>query len=103
MRQFYVYILSSRSRNTYIGVSNNLGIRLWQHRNGLGEFTSRYRITRLVYFEITQDPYAAITREKQIKGYSRFKKARLIESINPAWNDLSESLGLTADSSLRSE
>jgi putative endonuclease len=87
--QFYVYILSSASRILYVGVTNNLTIRLWRHRNGQGSsFTLRYRIDRLVYYEPTGNPIAAVAREKQIKAWRREKKIRLIESLNPEWRDL---------------
>ena len=95
MRTYYVYMLSSRSRNLYVGVTNDLAARLWQHGNGEDEFTSRYRIDRLVYYESTSDVMAAIAREKQIKSYRRAKKIALIAASNPAWNDLAEGLGLT--------
>ena len=100
MKQYYVYMLSSRSRNLYVGVTNDLERRLSEHRTTLESFTQRYRIARLVYFEVTNNPSAAIAREKQIKGYRRSKKTALVERMNPAWNDLSEVLGLrvsTAD------
>jgi len=102
-RTFYVYILSSKSRRIYTGVTNNLERRVWEHKNKLAEgFTKRYKIDRLVYFEQTDDVISAISREKQIKGWLRSKKIKLIESTNPTWEDLSESWH-KADSSLRSE
>jgi putative endonuclease len=91
MRDYYVYILSSRSRRLYVGVTNNLPVRLSQHRQGQCEFTARYKIQRLVYFETTANVMAAIEREKQIKSWRRSKKLALIESTNPAWDDLSDS------------
>jgi putative endonuclease len=94
VRHYCVYILSSRSRHLYVGITNNLAIRLAQHRESDHGFTNRYRIDRLVYFESGNDPWAAIRREKQIKGYSRAKKLQLITSMNPAWNDLGILLGL---------
>jgi putative endonuclease len=88
----YVYIMTNRSRTLYTGVTSNLQQRVFQHKNKLvAGFTSRYRIDRLVYFEETPDIRDAIAREKQIKGWVRSKKIALIESINPAWEDLSES------------
>lgn len=87
-RTFYVYILASRSRNLYVGVTSDLMRRLAQHRAGASEHTRRYRITRLVYTEWTNDARAAVAREKQLKSYSRAKRVRLIETINPAWNEL---------------
>ena len=88
MRQFHVYILSSRSRNLYIGVTNNLHRRLQMHRAGDVCSTARYRIVRLVYVESTDDVRAAIAREKQLKGWRRERKLSLISSMNPAWDDL---------------
>lgn len=88
-RQFHVYILASRTRVLYIGKTSDLIRRLFQHRNGLCYgFTRRYNVTRLVYFEVTSSVLAAISRERQLKGWSRRKKIHLIESLNPAWLDL---------------
>ena len=87
-------MLSSRSRNVYVGVTGDLERRLSEHRMTFESFTRRYRIARLVYFEVTSNPSAAIAREKQIKGYRRSKKTALVERMNPAWNDLSEVFGL---------
>ena len=87
--RYYVYILSSRSRNLYTGVTNDIFRRVWQHREGRGsEFTRRYRIHRLVYFERFDSVNSAIAREKQIKAWTRAKRIALIESQNPAWDDL---------------
>jgi putative endonuclease len=86
---YYVYILSSRSRNLYTGVTNDIFRRVWQHRGGRGaEFTRRYRIHRLVCFERFDSVHSAIAREKQIKAWIRAKRIALIESQNPAWDDL---------------
>jgi putative endonuclease len=88
---YYVYILASRSRVLYTGVTNELQRRIYQHKHHLMPgFTSRYNVTRLVYFEETADVKAAIAREKQIKGWLRKKKITLIEEANPGWEDLSE-------------
>ena len=88
-RTFYVYILASRSRRLYTGVTNDLHRRVRQHRQGSpGSFTERYRIDRLVYFESTHDIRAAIAREKEIKAWSREKRIRLIEGQNAGWLDL---------------
>ncbi|HEV2498349.1 MAG TPA: GIY-YIG nuclease family protein [Terriglobia bacterium] len=104
MKSYFVYIMSSKSRTLYTGVTNNLMRRVYQHKHGiLPGFTSSYRITRLVYIEETGDIRAAICREKQIKGWLRAKKIALIESCNPTWEDLSVDWYLKADSSLRSE
>ncbi len=74
---FYVYILSSKSRRIYIGVTNNLERRVWEHKNKLTDgFTKKYKIDRLVYFEQTNNVISAISREKQIKGWLRSKKSK---------------------------
>ena len=101
-----VYLLSSVSRRVYVGVTNDLARRLWEHRYGptLG-FTRRYGISTLVYVESIAEPLTAITREKQIKGWTRVKKLALIEAYSPGWHDLAERYGLTGtppDPSLRS-
>jgi putative endonuclease len=86
-----VYIMASRSRTLYIGVTSNLHHRVWQHKNGTyGGFTSKYQATRLVYYEEFVMMMNAIAREKQFKGWSRAKKLALIEEKNPGWLDLSE-------------
>jgi len=87
-RTYFVYILASRSRNLYVGVTNDLPHRVHQHRTGQSEHTRRFRITRLVYVEETYDIRAAIAREKQIKAMSRAKKLALISTANPGWDDL---------------
>jgi putative endonuclease len=90
MRNYFVYILASRSRVLYAGVTNDLVRRVWQHKTSqIAGFTTRYRIDRLVHFEETSDVTAAIVREKQIKAWSRAKKVALTESANPMWDDLS--------------
>ena len=91
MRDYYVYILSSRSRTLYVGVSNDIIRRLQEHRSGNATtFVTRYRVHRLVPIEQTDDIDAAIQREKQIKGWRREKKIALISEMNPGWEDLSE-------------
>ena len=88
--EYYVYILSNSSRTLYVGVTNNLVRRLYQHKQKLVEgFTKKYNVTWLVYYEQTQDVKAAIFREKQIKGWRREKKVELIALLNPLWKDLS--------------
>ena len=73
----------------YTGVTSNLPKRVWQHKNGTSiGFCTKYNLTRLVYFELFEDMYQAISREKQIKAGSRKAKIKLIESINPVWRDL---------------
>jgi putative endonuclease len=89
-KTYVVYILASRSRTLYTGVTNNLQSRLVQHREKLNPgFTSRYNVARLVYFEVLGDIRVAISREKQIKAWRREKKVQLIERGNPTWEDLS--------------
>ena len=74
----------------YIGLTNNLERRLYEHKNKLIEgFTKKYNVVKLVYFEKTSDINSAIAREKQIKSWAREKKNNLVNSMNPAWNDLS--------------
>ena len=90
VNQYYVYIMTNKSRTLYTGVTNDLERRVYEHKQKLVPgFTAKYNITRLVYFEVTQDIQAAIAREKQIKGWLRSKKIALIESVNPEWKDLS--------------
>ena len=93
-RQFYVYIVTNKSNEVlYIGVTNDLARRIWEHKNGTAEgFTNRYNAGRLVYYEVFDDPEAAIAREKQLKKGPRKKKVELIEAMNPGWQDLSEDL-----------
>ena len=88
-KQYWVYILASRSRRLYTGVTNDLRRRLAEHRAGKGStFAARYHIDRLVYFEEHADVRDAIRREKEIKGWTREKKLRLIERRNAGWLDL---------------
>jgi putative endonuclease len=107
---YYVYILSSRSRTLYTGVTNNAIRRVSQHREGASKsFTRKYRVHRLVHYEMFRDVRSAIAREKTIKSWSRAKKVALIEERNPTWDDEMGDLFPTfprkakADSSLRSE
>ena len=107
-RTYYIYIMASRSRTLYTGMTNRLLERVKQHREGtFPGFTSQFRIHRLVYFETYRDVKSAIAREKQIKSLTRAKKIALIEARNPTWEDLAEEwfapYPRKADSSLRSE
>ena len=88
---YYVYILTNKSHSVlYIGVTNNLERRLFEHKNHLiSGFTDRYNVERLVYFEYTKDVRTAIEREKELKGWTRKRKEALIDSVNPQWKDLS--------------
>ena len=90
----FVYILSNDTNVClYTGVTNDLERRLYEHKNEIdpNSYTARYHVHKLVYYEETSDPNAAITREKQIKSWSRKRKNTLIERVNPHWEDLSAS------------
>jgi putative endonuclease len=92
---YYVYILSNITGTTiYIGITKDLIRRVYEHKHKLdpGSFTARYDIHKLVYYESTSDVRAAIEREKQLKGWNRKRKNKLIESMNPRWDDLYESI-----------
>ena len=93
-KQCYVYIMTNNNNTVlYTGVTSDLKRRAYQHRHQMCKgFTRKYNIVKLVYYEVLQDPYNAIAREKQIKGGSRKKKIGLIESMNPEWEDLYERL-----------
>jgi len=89
--QHYVYIMTNKSGTLYVGMTNDLKKRVYQHKQKMVEgFTKKYNITRLLYYEIFDDPSSAIRAEKTIKGWLRKKKIKLIESKNPGWRDLSE-------------
>ena len=93
--QYYVYILSNITGTTiYTGVTNDLVRRIYEHKNHLdkGSFTDKYDVTKLVYYEIASDIRAAIEREKQIKGWNRARKNKLVQSKNPKWEDLYENI-----------
>jgi putative endonuclease len=93
MKEPAVYIMASRRNGTlYTGVTANLVQRAWQHREGHGGFTARYGCRLLVWYELHGDMLTAIAREKQIKAGSRHKKLALIEAMNPAWEDLFDSI-----------
>ncbi len=93
VKRGYVYILANRSRTLYIGVTSNLASRVSEHQAKLvAGFTQRYRITTLVFWEEHPTMLDAIAREKQLKGWRRSKKVSLIESVNPGWRDLSDSV-----------
>jgi putative endonuclease len=90
MKQYYVYIMSSKSRTLYTGITDDLVRRVYEHKNKLIDgFTKKYNIIGLVYYEVTSDVQAAIQREKQIKGWIRKRKIALIETANAEWKDLS--------------
>jgi len=91
MRCYYVYIMASKSRVLYIGITNNIWRRVWEHKNDIHPgFTSKYRVHRMVHFESFKYVGNAIAREKRIKGWLREKKVALIRSVNPTWGDLSQ-------------
>ena len=86
---FYVYIMASRSRNLYIGLTNSIFVRVAQHRESRpGTYTARYKIHRLVYYEEFAYINNAIARENELKDWNRAKKDALIEQSNPTWEDL---------------
>lgn len=89
--QCAVYIMTNVSGTLYTGVTSDLVKRVWQHKLKLIEgFTKKYNITKLVHYELTEDIASAIAREKQVKGWLRSKKIKLIEKDNPQWKDLAE-------------
>ena len=93
--QYYVYILANENNTVlYTGITNDLIRRIYEHKHHLdkGSFTARYNVEKLVYFEVTSNVEAAIEREKQIKGWNRKRKNKLVESKNPNWNELYDSL-----------
>jgi putative endonuclease len=108
-KKYYVYIMASKGRVLYVGVTGSLMRRVLQHKSGEDDgFTKRYHITRLVYYQAFRYVNNAIARETEIKKWRRAKKVALIEASNPAWGDLAEGWGKPADmgkadSSLRSE
>ena len=91
---YYVYILTNKHDGVlYIGVTNNIVRRIWEHREKLVDgFTKKYNLNKLVYYEMCEEAYNAISREKQLKAGSRKKKVDLINSINPKWDDLYEEI-----------
>ena len=89
MMDYYVYILGSRTGTLYVGMTNNIKRRVHEHKTHcVPGFTDRYRVDQLLYVERLNDPTAAIAREKQIKRWRREKKVKLVDSINPQWQDL---------------
>ena len=90
MKNYYVYILTNKTNTTlYVGVTNDINRRLYEHKNGLIEgFTKKYNLHKLIFIERYTDVNEAIAREKQLKGWNRNKKERLINQINPTWQNL---------------
>jgi putative endonuclease len=100
-RRYFAYIMASRSRVLYIGITNSIVRRNAQHKEQAADsFTAIHRCTRLVWYEIYRSPTAAIAREKQLKGWTRAKKIDLIEQTNPDWHDLSEDWSKPIETSL---
>lgn len=94
-KEYYVYILASYKNGTlYVGVTNNLIRRVYEHKESFNKksFTARYKVNKLVYYEILEDIYEAICREKYIKNLLRIKKVKLVEKFNPKWCDLYDDL-----------
>lgn len=91
MNNFYIYIVSSNSRRIYIGMTNSLERRIYEHKNKVIKgFTARYYMERLVYYEVFSSAQQVIDRETELKGLLREKKLALINGMNPEWKDLSE-------------
>jgi len=91
MKTFYTYIMASNSGTLYVGMTNNIKNRVYQHKHHLiPGFTDKYNIENLLYIETFPDALSAINREKQLKSWSRKKKINLIDSKNPTWTDLAE-------------
>ena len=92
-KYFYVYILASLSGTLYVGLTDDLPLRIWQHRNGKYDgFTKKYKVDRLMFYETLTDPLEARRRELQLKRLKREKKIALFELSNPGWKDLSKDL-----------
>ena len=93
--EYYVYILSNKLNTTiYTGITRDLIRRVYEHKHheDSNSFTAKYDVTKLVYYESTSDVHAAIEREKQIKSWNRKRKNKLVESMNPSWAELYDSL-----------
>jgi putative endonuclease len=100
MKNCWVYILSNKSRTLYLGVTNNLQRRIYEHKHKLIDgFTKKYNLTSLVYFETFNNMQDAIQKEKQLKNWHREWKINLIESINPYWKDLTENFNSDPETS----
>jgi putative endonuclease len=102
--QYFIYLLTNwNNRVMYVGMTNNLVRRLYEHRTGAVKgFTEKYNVHKLVYFEETADVHAAMAREKEIKKWRREKKNALVIQANPEWCDLGDELGLHASLSVNS-
>ena len=102
-RNYYVYIMSNEPYGTlYVGMTNDLIGRVWEHRSkAVKGFTQHFGLDRLVWYEVHEDPYEAITREKRIKNWNRDWKVNLVQRVNPHWDDLFERLTARGENSLR--
>ena len=90
---YYIYIMASKSGTLYIGVTNDLVRRVYEHKyNLIDGFTKKYNVNKLVYFEQTENVMSALNREKQLKNWHRDWKINLIKSVNPKWRDLSDEI-----------
>ncbi|MBF0433065.1 MAG: GIY-YIG nuclease family protein [Fibrobacteria bacterium] len=100
MKSFFVYIMANHRPTIYVGITNNLQRRIYEHKSGLNRkaFTSKYKLRKLVYYEILNDSYNAIIREKQIKNMSRTDKLKMVSDFNPEWMDLYSKLFKALDS-----
>ncbi|HCS78582.1 TPA: endonuclease [Patescibacteria group bacterium] len=88
-KRYFVYILRNHSGNFYIGITSNLTKRVWEHKNKLVKsYTEKYNIDQLIYYEVYQEPLAAIAREKQLKNWNRKKKILLITKENPKFEEI---------------
>lgn len=95
--RYWVYVMSNASRTLYVGMTNDLVRRVWEHRQkSTPGFTATYNVTQLVYFEEAVHPQVAIAREKQLKGWRRSRKIELVSAANPNWRDLAEDEGFFA-------
>ena len=100
-RQYFVYIMSSKSGVLYIGSTNDLDRRIWEHKHGFYDgFTKKYRVTRLVYLEEFRNPMDMVRRERELKGWTRRRKLALIHAENPEMADYARTTA--RDPSLRS-
>ena len=91
MKNYYVYIMASKSGTLYVGITSDIRKRVYEHKSHLVPgFTDKYEVDRLLYFEVIGDSISAIEREKQIKKWRRQKKVALIDTANPEWKDLSQ-------------
>ena len=91
IKNYYIYIMASQSGTLYVGMTNDIKKRVYQHKNhSIPGFTDKYNVDQLLYIETTSDSVSAIRREKQLKKWGREKKVALVDSQNPDWKDLSK-------------